>query len=349
MTTLIDITKNTYLLTFGHEANYDWHTITEVFIASQNIADDLSFKGLLNQNETEENIIYWQDLFFMEIAELDNELEIDNDIFEKIKSNEVYQANKKFITQLPKATTALGRELLIDSLIENKDADILIPDSILENVLKKKSRDDLRKDFENWNEEEKLEKKEEEKVKSINYKKLLSIAAVLLLGFFIWQPNRINDDKLIKEFAYNETVIENIKKVEIQNGGYSSGLRGEEFIFEDYTKMESELALKAISLINQNEIIQAKTIFHTLDVEDKGNNQLLFFLAISEAYSGEEKQALKKFMKLGKVENFIYSEDVEFQNAMMLIKTDDRKLGKIILVSIVENEGRYKTISKDIF
>jgi hypothetical protein len=341
MTTLIDITKKTYLLTFGNQANYDWQTITEVFIASQNIANDLSFKVFLNQNETQEKIIYWQDLFFMEIVELNNELKIDNDILKKIKSNTIYQANKKFIEHLPKATTALGRELLIDSLIENKDADMLIPDSILENVLKKKSRDDLRKDFEKWNEED-------QKVKSINYKKLLSIAAILLLGLFIWQPNKFNDNKLIKEYAYNEAVIENIEKVEFQNSASSSGLRGEEFIFEGYSKMESELALKAISLLNQNEIIKAKEIFNNLEVNDKGNNQLLFFLAISEAYSNEEKPALKRFLKLSKIENFIYSEDAQFQSAMMFIKTDERKLGKNILISIIENKGKYETISKDI-
>ncbi|RXJ45590.1 hypothetical protein [Gelidibacter gilvus] len=153
MTTLTDITKNTYLLTFGHEANYDWNIITTVFIESSNVANDLSVKQLLNQNETEEQILYWQDLFFMEIAELENELEIDNDIFEKIKSNTIYQANQKFIEHLPKATTVLGRELFIDSLIENEDADVLIPDNILENALKKKSRDDLRNEFEKWNEE----------------------------------------------------------------------------------------------------------------------------------------------------------------------------------------------------
>src|SRR5690606_10983556 len=134
-----------------------------------------------------------------------------------IKNHKLYKANRKFIEQLPKLTTEIGRELLRDSLIENENSDILIPDDILENVLKKKSREDLRQDFEKWNEEE-------PEVRSINYKKLLSIAAIIAIGLFFWQPSKLTDDKLISEFAYNEAVIENINDVEFPNNEYSSDL-----------------------------------------------------------------------------------------------------------------------------
>lgn len=341
MTTILDILKNTYMLTFDQATNYDWSNIVEVFINSDDVAEDLISNGLINQSETEKKIIYWQDLFFMEIAECEKEIEIDNGLLEKIKSHELYKTNRKFIDQLPKATTVFGRELLIDTLIENEDADILIPDDIVENALKKKSRDDLRKSFEKWNDEE------NDKI-PFNYKKIFYIAAIVLLGVFIWQPNKFTDDKLISEFAYNETVIKNINDVEFQNNAISKGLRGEEFIFEGYTQMESEMAIKAISLLNQNETAQAKAIFKTLKVEDKGNNQLLFFLAISEAYSNEEHNALKRFINLSKIENFEFTEDSEFQSAMMLIKTNQRKKGKKLLNSIIEKKGKYETISKDI-
>jgi len=181
MTTIENIAKNTYKLTFDHDANYEWLNIAEVLIDSENVAEVLTRKGLINQNETEKKLLYWQDLFFMEIAE--NEREISPRVTVKIKNHKLYKANRKFIEQLPKLTTEMGRELLIDSLIENENSDILIPDDILENVLKKKSREDLRQDFEKWNEEE-------PEVRSINYKKIISIAAIIAIGLFFWQPSK---------------------------------------------------------------------------------------------------------------------------------------------------------------
>lgn len=338
MTKIENIAKNTYELTFDHIPNYEWSKITEVFIDSKNVLEDLSRKELINQNETEEKILYCQDLFFMEIAE--NESEISSMITEEIKTHELYKANKKFIVHLPKVTTELGRELLIDSLIDDENADSLIPDYMVENILKKKSREDLRKDFEKWN-------KEDPKIHSIKYKKILSIAAIIAIGLFIWQPNKLSDDKLISEFAYNEAVIENINEVEFSNE-YSSGLRGDEFIFQGFTLMESEMAKKAISFVNRNEMIQAKDIFNTLEVKDKRNNQLLFFLAISEAYSQEEDKALTRFVRLSNIESFKFSEDAEFQSAMMYIKMNQRNKGKDILNLIVQKQGKYEAVSKDI-
>src|SRR5690606_14278633 len=47
----------------------------------------------------------------------------------------------------------------IESLIENENADALIPDNIVGTALKKKSRDDLRKDFKDWDKEANSKKK----------------------------------------------------------------------------------------------------------------------------------------------------------------------------------------------
>lgn len=339
MTTLENIAENTYKLTFNLEADYEWLNIAQVFIESENVTDDLIRKGLINQNEIEKKVHYWQDLFFMEIVE--NEENISPDISEKTKNHKLYIANKKFFDQLPKVTREFGRELLIDSVIDDVNSDILIPDYVVENVVKKKSREELNKDFEKWN-------RDIPKEYSINYKKILSIAAILAIGLFIWQPNKLSDERLISEFAYNEVVIENISDSELTNNNKSSGLRGDEFIFKGLTLMDSQKAKRAITLINRNEMIQAKEILNTLRVEDKGNKELLFFLAISQAYSNEADKALENFDRLSHLDNFKFSQDAEFQRAMMYIKTNQRKKGKELLNLIVQKQGKYESVSKDI-
>ena len=155
MATIKEILKSTYQLTFDAEGEYDWALLAEVIVDSENVGEDLYVKQLVNNKESKEKLHYWQDLFFMEVAELGGRLTgVDNVLFERIKKNLLFQENEKFIRQLPKVTTALGRELFIDEMIANDDADELIPDKMLVNALKKKSRDELRSEFESWNEEE---------------------------------------------------------------------------------------------------------------------------------------------------------------------------------------------------
>lgn len=155
MATIKEILKSTYQLTFDAEVEYDWALLAEVIVDSENVGEDLYVKQLADNKESKEKLQYWQDLFFMEVAGLGSRLTGDeNVLFERIKKNPLFQENEKFIRQLPKVTTALGRELFIDEMIANDDADELIPDQMLENALKKKSRDELRKEFEIWNEEE---------------------------------------------------------------------------------------------------------------------------------------------------------------------------------------------------
>jgi len=153
MIKITDIAKNTYKLTFDLDIDYDWLSVTKVLITSTNIVDSFASKELIYNEETEEKISYWQDLFFMELAEHENEVEVTADLLNTIKAHPLFIENKKFITQLPKTTTKLGRDLLIDSLIDTENADELIPDDVLVNVLKKKSREELREKFESWSEE----------------------------------------------------------------------------------------------------------------------------------------------------------------------------------------------------
>src|SRR5690554_6029167 len=155
MATIKDILKSTYQLTFDAEVEYDWALLAEVVADSENVGEDLYVKQLIKNKESKEKLGYWQDLFFMEVAEQWNRLAGDDSVlFERIKKNPLFQENEKFLRQLPKVTTDLGRELLIDDMIANDDADELIPDKMLENAFKKKARDELRREFESWNDEE---------------------------------------------------------------------------------------------------------------------------------------------------------------------------------------------------
>lgn len=366
MATIKEILKNSYQLTFDTERDYDWMVIAEIFAGSENIESELHAQQLIDNNESKEKLKYWQDLFFMEIAERGVEFD-DSVLLEKIKKNSLFKENVRFINQLPKATTELGRELLIDGLIDNKDADQLIPDHVIENVFKKKTREDLRKQFDEWSHEgaaavnykkyasyrpasnynrEELISENEEKNKY--YKIWVAIAAILVIGFFVWQPTKSSDSNLFENYAYNDIVKENIGNVFQLKVETTIATRGGSFTFEGFSKDDSQKAMEAILLIKEGEFLSGKSVLINLDVGSKMNDQLLFFLALAQSNSGDEKEALAHFNDLGEVENFIYKEDVEFQIAMTELKIGNRKEAKLKLAEIVEKGGKYKGVAEKV-
>lgn len=371
MVTIQEIVKSTYQITFDTEEDYDWKTISQVFAELDNFEVELNSKKLLSNNESSEKLLYWQDLFFMEVAEAEKSIAPeDNVLLEKIKTHPLYKENKEFLSKLPVVTTELGRELLIDTMIDNQDADELIPDYMIENALKKKSREDLREKLESWGMEQpkvqivasyepiasypKFSKGQHKKAtsyrkvknvrpKSNRYKVWAAIAAVLIIGFFVWQPNKISDENLFDSFSYNDLVKNNINQVAVLDTESLDGTRGGDIIFKGLSGEDYRNALNSILLIREGEFYQAKTILSNLDLQE--NNQLLFYLSITQLNTNEEGQALENFKALAKIEGFVFEEDVAFQIAMLNLKFGKRAEAKTQLEKIIKKDGKYKELA----
>jgi len=313
MTTIEDIIKNTYILTFDHEADYDWLNIVEVFIGSEDIASDVVKQKLINHAESKEKLIYWRDLFFMEIAEHENALETNN-LFEKITAHPLFIENKKFIEQLPKATTKLGRELLIDTLIDNEKADILVPDDILEVALKKKSRDDLRVDFAEWNKEGNSSKKRFNYIKYFVAACLIGIMATV--GYNILYDNSYDFD--------GSQFVSTTEKVIIR--GNSLGFvedKGESSItiqIVNYNKAtltdqsnSSKLTINSYSFANKKLRLVLAEIPNSIEIIEFEQNQ--FYVKLnSDFYKIEISKSFKKLLKLNDKKPIEKLEQILFEN-----------------------------------
>lgn len=344
MATLKEILQYTYQLTFDVESGYDWGAILEVIISSEKFEEVLISQQLVTNTESKKDLMSWKDLFFMEAAEHKLELEkSDNALFEKIKENPLFKENERFLNQLPKVTTELGRELLIDEMIEKIDADKLISDRIIENALKKKSREELRREFDVWNKESKS------KTYQIRlYRTLASVAAIIIIGFLIWQPTKLNDDKLFNSYSYNDQVQQNINEVSVLTINNSLATRGNDYAIDGLSPVDYEKAIKAIGLIREGEFYKAKSMLVDLDVESKKINQLLFFQAVAELNTNDEEKALVHFNALREVKDFIFKEDVAFQIAMLELKFGKRKDSKEKLQKIIDEGGKYKESAEEI-
>jgi hypothetical protein len=336
MNLIVEITKNTYDITFSSEVDYEWHKIAELFITSDDLYNDLDKNSLITKNESKDNVLYWQDMFFMEAVENRNKLPVNNKLVDKLKSHPLFQANLKFISQLPTVTKGLGRELLIDAMIANKNADKLITDEMLGDVIKKKSREELRKKFDEWGEETK--KKRSSSIR-LNWIKYSAIAAVLVLGFLVWQPTQSTNEEL---FAYYSSNLESITEdnfntfdTEISN----SSMRGKDFILKNYTSAETEKALNGLDYFKAGNFDRAKQIFTELSPKER-NNQILFFLALSQLNTNEVDASISNFEYLLKEPEFSLSDDVKFHLAMAYLKKDFRKKSKKLLIELATIDGK---------
>ena len=350
MKVIAEIAKSTYELTFDSKAEYKWLNIGQLFIESDDVYEELTSKALITYNESKEDILYWQDMFFMELAEQSHELNNDEPLIRKLKAHPLFKSNQNFLNQLPKASSETGREMLIDEMIDNKDADQLIPDELIEDVLKKKSRDELRENFEEWSAESNeiggvaylktSESSEKSKYSYVNY---LAVAAILIIGFFIWQPTQSTDKEL---FAYYSTNLQSITRnnfEKLNKEVLTSNERGEDFILNNYSKVETDKALSGLSHYKDGNYDRAKKIFKELNPKNR-NKQILYFLAISQLNTNDVDSAISNLEYLIVQPNFNFINEAKFHLAIGYLKRGFRKKSKELLKELIKVDSE---ISKE--
>jgi len=342
MKVIVEIAKYTYELTFGSNAEYKWSSIAQLFIEADKVYDELVSKALINNDESKEDVLYWQDLFFMELAEQNADMDNDEPLAQKLKAHPLFLTNQKFISKLPGVTTDLGREMLIDDMIHNENADQLIPDELIKDVLKKKSRDELREDFEEWSEEtdEIKEEKNSETSKKRKYPYLrhIAIAAVLVIGFFIWQPTQSTDKELFAYYSNNLKSYDSSNIEKLNKAISNSNERGEDLILKNYSKLETEKALSGLSFYKAENYDRAKKIFTQLNPK-KRNKQILLFLAISQLNTNEVDSAVSNLEYLLFEPNFDFTNETKFHLAMGYLKKGDRKKTRILLKELILSDS----------
>lgn len=372
MKLLLEILKNTYSITFKEDVSYEWSPFIEPFINSATLYQDLVSKNLLKNEETQEDIQYWQDLFFMEIAELSTILNVEEQLYEQIKNHPLFISNSTFLNHIPRATVALGRELLIDELIDNKNADDFINDEMIENVFKKKSRDELRQKFDEWNDEDEfsqptgtniyqknicysnsddVKKSAQLRPKSkskLYFFKYLIAASIVAFGLFIWQPTQSSDVELL---AYYNSNLESLSQNNLESLDFNtlnSSTRGDEMIFQNLSAIESEDVLLALSYFKDKNYDQAKAKLEELRPRGK-NDQVLFFLALSQSKTNNVDESITNLEFLNGQEDFGLLDDVKFHLAMAYLKKGDRNKSKNLLKELKSSDSNVSREAKIIF
>jgi hypothetical protein len=174
------------------------------------------------------------------------------------------------------------------------------------------------------------------------YIKFASVAAVLLIAFFIWQPNKSSNEELFQAYTSGSIELPAISMNEAEFDNLDNNVRGgDEYLFKGYTYEESVSLQEAIALVNKREFASAKNIFTKYLKHKEKNPGLLLHLAISQLNTKEISLGVSNLEYLKSLHQTAYQQDINFHLAMGYIKSGKKKEAKQILQSIKKGNGKY--------
>lgn len=282
--------------------------------------------------------------------------------FRELKNAATYLERKRMIEEMPATYAALSNE---------------ISDDAIQAVIKKEGREELRNKFKVWDEEMKEEiidlssaqysyslphpnERPDKKIKELPtiktaapksgdfpFKWVYAIAAVLLIGFFIWQPTQQSGSELFNSYAGNKEVLSKIDLSEL--GGTNDGVatRGGEFQLSGLTQNESEKAFEAISYFQEQQFFKSKRILEGISLAGK-NDDLLLFLAITQLNTGEIDRAVENLEELQVKSRFRYEQVVQFHLALGYLQQGNNRRAKTLLKRLEVDQGKFSVQASQI-
>lgn len=289
--------------------------------------------------------------------------------------NEVFLKEVRFLKSMQQAIKSVERKRIKADLPKSYERlTFELSETEIANAIKKKGREDFKEKFKQWDTElveaeavlspavhseirfqlapakdieieSKLGKKEI-KVVPLSWIKY-AVAAIFIIGFMIWQPNKLSNEDLFSQYNSEEAIIQSIDYQKMATVSESGGVRGGEVLLQNYSKSETDEAMEAIEFFKKNNFENSKRILITLNPKEK-NNQLLLFLAISQIKTNEVNEAVSSLEYLNAISNYEFSDEVKFHLALGYIKQNEKKKAKDLLVTLANTNNKYSQTSQEI-
>lgn len=275
------------------------------------------------------------------------------------KQNKTFLEYIRFFKTLQQVVKKIERKRMKENLQASYDRLIFeLSETNIANASKKKGREDLKSKMKNWDEQleeipvvsmvnNKREKIEKSKVISLSWMKYASIAAIFIIGFMIWQPNKLSNDKLFSQYNSDESIIKSIDYQKMITISESSNTRGGEILFQNYSKSETEAAITAIELFKNENFEKSRQILININPREK-NNQLLLLLAIAQLKTNHVEQAVSNLEYLNTISNYEFADEVKFRLALGYINQNKKRNAKSLLVYLVRKSNKYSNTAQEI-
>lgn len=274
-------------------------------------------------------------------------------------NNKSFLKEVRFLETMQQAIKSVERNRIKTDLPKSYERlTFELTETEIANAIKKKERSNLKEKFKQWDEElkedevpvisiEHKKKQEGTKVMQLSWGKYASIAAIFVIGFLIWQPNKLSNDTLFAQYTSEESITQSIDYGKMVTISESGETRGNEVLFDNYTKSETEEAMEAIELFRNGNFEKSKQILKVLNPRVK-NKQLLLFLAISQLKTNDVDKSVSNLEYLNTLSSYELKDDVKFYLAVSYIKQNEKGKAKRLLLTIVNNDGKYSKASREI-
>lgn len=174
----------------------------------------------------------------------------------------------------------------------------------------------------------------------------LSIAAILIVTFFIWQPNKLSDDKVFQQHFSETPVNVALNKASLEP--VSNSERSITYKFKNYSTEETDDIFSALDFFKQNKYNQAKeqlkSIWHLRNQTD----EVAFYLAICQMKTGEITNSIKILGDLQKNAPDIYPNETAYYLGLCYIKAGERAKAKIQLKKVAESNSTFASNARSI-
>lgn len=277
--------------------------------------------------------------------------------------NEQFLKEVQSLKMLQQAIKKVERKRLKDELPSSYNRLVFeLSENEVELATKKKGREDLKIKMQQWSKE--LESEEalqtnysiqpqenrkidsRTKVISLSWVKY-AVAAIFIIGLVLWQPSKLTNDALYAQYTNESSIAESIDYNKLLVNGNVNGVRGTESSLHNYSEIETAIAMDAVLLLKNGNYERAKENFKSLQPKGKNNN-ILFFLALSQLKTSDIDQAVSNLEYLNKIEYFDFKDEVKFYLALSYLKVDKTKKAKLLLKSISTSNSIYNKKSKKI-
>jgi tetratricopeptide (TPR) repeat protein len=184
-------------------------------------------------------------------------------------------------------------------------------------------------------------------IKMRQYKIAMSIAAVLLVGVFIWQPQNDTNSALFSEFYTQQYYTPGADSYNYENS--DNIIRGKGAVLMGLSEIESDEVFDAIQLMEENKFEQAADKLERINLSVDLNPRLIFYRAIASLKSKKIDESIRDFESI--LEITINSEidcNIEFNLAVAYLGMGNKTLAKARLKSVIKSNCQESEQAKEI-
>jgi len=177
----------------------------------------------------------------------------------------------------------------------------------------------------------------------------MAATVLILITLVIWQPGKLSNDEIVKQYAIafpviqlNDVYEERMRQDAMKNID-NVITRGDDCLYENLTATECKKIEEALAFYENGSFVEASIIFEFVLTPIRKNHHLGLYMSISQLKTGSLDKAINNFSYLIKIPDYQYQEDAKYFLALTYIQKGEIKKSRQILKTILLGSKYYQS------